>query len=255
MTVEAAERVDALPAEALALLGKDFSGYIPPEPYGTPAPQGFDPSKSKLNLHTVAGDRFDTPSFWYGDITADAYLLGRVNFGSTPGGSCDRSADGSRLAFDFMKSDPGGSVLSHSLHWLDLRSIQNVHTAAPEIINVGTLAWSHKEEKLAFFGCQENQTNCGLYRLDPDSGQVDRLVPDVYTAWPVIWKPDGSQIAFIDMSKHDNRVIVVDFSTGQMVYQGPFNANGWQVPAGSPTNQWGVSFPRGLEGSACFEGK
>ena len=180
-------------------------------------------------------------------------MLGRVNFGSTPGGSCQRSANGSKLAFNFMKSGPGGSILTQSLQWLDLRSLQNVNTPAPAITNIGTLSWSPTEEKLAFFGCRDHNVDCGLYRFDPASGKVEQLVPEVFSSWPVIWKPDGSQMAFVDTVKQEKLVIVVDFSTGRVVYQGTFDANAWQTPDDSPTNQWGVSFPRGQEGNACFE--
>lgn len=252
-TLEAAERVDAPPYEAQALLGKEFSGYTPPDPYGTPAPDGFDPSKSKLVTHLVPGDKFEAPSFWYGDITAEGYLLGRVDFGRSAGSFCARSADGSKLAFNYTKSTPDGHTdLFNSLRWFDLRSVQDIHQPAPELTQIGTLSWSNKEEKLAFFGCQDNQKNCGLYRLDPASGKVDQLVPGVYSVWPIIWKPDGSQLAFITTLKEPNKIIVIDFDTGKVVYQGSFNADAWQVPGDSPTNQWGVSFPRGQEGNACF---
>jgi hypothetical protein len=252
LTVEEAERVDVPPDNALALLGKGFPGYTPQEPYGTPAPQGFDPSKSKLAVYSVPGDRFDAPSFWYGDIIANGYLLGRVNFGSTPGGFCGRSADGSKLAFDFMTSDPTGSVLSHSLRWLDLRSIQTIHQPAPDLVNLGVLSWSTKQEKLAIFGCKADQKDCGLYQLDPATNYVRLLLAGVYANWQPIWSPDGSQIAFVDILKEGYPLYVVDVQTGQVIYQGKFDANAWQVPDDSPTNQWGVSFPRGREGNACF---
>ena len=254
-TLEIAERVDTPPADALALLDKDFSGYTPAAPYGTSAPQGVDPTRSKLTLHSVPGDSFDAPTFWYGDISADGYLLGRVDFGSVPGGFCARSADGSKLAFNYTTTDAHGSVTGNSLRWFDLRDLETIQQPAPELVNLGILSWSTKVEKLAVFGCKADQQDCGLYLLDPATDQTRLLLPGVYTSWQPIWSPDGVQIAFVDTIKESNTLYVVDIQTGQVIYQGEFDADAWQVPANSPTNAWGVTFPRGLNGSRCFEVK
>ncbi len=256
--LEIAERVDAPPADALTLLGKDFSGYTPAAPYGTPAPQGFDPSRSKLTLHNVQGDSFDAPTFWYGDIstTGDAsgndYLLGRVDFGSVPGGWCDRSADGAKLAFNYTTTDRKGSVTGNSLRWFDLRSIQTIQQPTPELVNLGMLSWSPKQENLAVFGCQADQKGCGLYLLDPTTDQTRLLLSGVYANWQPIWSQDGSQIAFVDTLKEGHALYVVKIPTGQVVYQGKFDADAWQAPADLPTNAWGVAFPRGMNGNRCF---
>ncbi len=253
-TLQVAERVDTPPPEALALLDRVFEGYTPPEPYGTPAPPGFDPSGNTLTHHSVPGDSFDNPSFWYGDLYADGYLLGRVDFGSAPGGNfCDRSPDGSKLAFVHSTVDSAGSVTAMRLTWLDLRDLKAVHQPAPKLTNIGSLAWSPAQEALAVFGCQAGQQACGLYRLDPGTGRLRLLLPGVYTAWPLLWKGDGSQVAFVDHLKQGNVLYVVDFNTGAVIYQGVFNVDTWQAPADSPTQQWGVSFPRSMYGSRCFE--
>ena len=260
-TLEIAERVDAPPTDALSLLGKDFSAYTPAAPYGPPAPQGFDPSLSKLTLNSVPGDSFDAPTYWYGDIstTGDAsgidYLLGRVDFGSVPDGWCDRSTDGLKLAFNHLKTDQSGSVSNSSLRWFDLRSLDTIHQPAPELVNLGVLAWSTKLEKLALFGCKADQKGCGLYLLDPATDQVQLLLPDVYSSWQPIWNPDGSQVAFVNTLGQNNTMYIVNIQTGQVAYQGNFDASTWQVPADSPTNAWGVTFPRGVNGSRCFEVK
>lgn len=255
-TLEIAERVATPPTDVMALLGTAFTGYTPAAPYGTPAPQGFDPSRSTLTLHSVPGDRFDAPSFWYGDISAEGYLLGRVDLGGTPGGYfCDRSVDGSKLAFNYSLSDQSGSVLSNSLRWFDLRSLDVIHKPAPELVNLGALSWSTKKEKLAVFGCKANQKDCGLYLLDPASDQIQLVIPGVYADWLPIWSPDGSQIAFVDTIKEGHTLYVVEILTGQVAYRGKFNADAWQAPADSPTNAWGVTFPRGINGSRCFEMK
>ncbi|HSQ17529.1 MAG TPA: hypothetical protein VLM83_07530 [Anaerolineales bacterium] len=68
-----------------------------------------------------------------------------------------------------------------------------------------------------------------------------------------IWKPDSTQIALIGSDINNNYLLfVVDTATGQTIYEGPFNADAWQVASDSPTLQWGVSFPRVMTGSSCF---
>ena len=258
-SLEIAERVDTPPAEALMLLDEDFATYTPPTPYGTPAPQGFDPSHNRLFLQSVQGDSFDAPTFWYGDVYAsddpsgNVYLLGRVDFGSIPGGFCDRSADGAKLAFNYTTTDRQGGFIGNSLRWFDLRSIQTIHQPAPELVNIGMLSWSPKLETLAVFGCQTDQKDCGLYLLDPQTDQIRLLLPGVYANWQPIWSPDGRQIAFVDALKDGSTMYIVDITTEKVVYQGAFNADTWQVPANSPTHAWGVTFPHGMTGSRCFD--
>lgn len=259
-SLETATRVDAPPADALALLNEDFTQYTPPAPYGTPAPQGFDPAQSKLTLQSVPGDSFNAPTFWYGDVYAsddlsgNDYLLGRVDFGSIPGGFCDRSAGGAKLAFNYTTTDRQGGFTGNSLRWFDLRSIQTIHQPAPELVNIGMLSWSTKLESLAVFGCMADQKDCGLYLLDPLTDQVRLILPGVYTNWQSIWSTDGKQIAFVNHTPaNENALYVVDITTGQVVYHDAFDANAWQVPADSPTNAWGVAFPRGMTGNRCFD--
>lgn len=230
-SLEIAGKVVAPPAEALALLDKEFATYTSPAPYGTPAPSGFDPAHRKLTLQSVPGDRFNAPTFWYGDIYAsddpsgNDYSLGRVDFGSIPGGFCDRSADGAKLAFIYTTTDQHGSVTGISLRWFDLRSIQTIHQPAPELVNIGTLSWSTKLDRLAIFGCKADQKDCGFYLLDPAVDQVRLMLPGVYTSWQPIWSPDGRQIAFVDTIKDGNILYIVDILSGQEVYQGAFDPN------------------------------
>jgi hypothetical protein len=261
-TLEIAERVGAPPSDALALLGKDFSAYTPSAPYGTPAPQGFDPSRSKLILNSVQGDSFHGPTFWYGDMYASdelsgqRYFLGRVDFGSSPGGDfCDRSADGAKLAFAHTQLTPSGLLTRMQLTWLDLRDMLTIHEVAPELTNIGMLGWSPRLDRLAVFACFGQDTGCGLYLFNPAVENAYQIVlEDVYTMWPALWNPDGTQIAFVNHTPaNENALYVVDITTGQVVYQGTFDADRWQVPTNSPINAWGVTFPRGMTGSRCFD--
>lgn len=133
LTYEQVERVPEPPEEILALLGQTPSGYQPKPAEGTPPPEGFDPAASALTLLTTEGDDFMQPTFFYGDIYAGEYLLGRVDFGAVPGGYyCDRSADRSRLAFGYLVIY---NVMESrtTLHWLDLEDVSLVYAPAPDL--------------------------------------------------------------------------------------------------------------------------
>lgn len=210
-----------------------------------------------------AGD-FSGPTFWYGDLYAGGYLLGRVDFGLVPGGEpCDRSPDGALLAFTHTINDqimPFRQAGRLSL--LDLRDAADVRYPAPEIVAIGELSWSPAAQQLAVFGCEAGAVGCGLYRFNPADGSVRQLVHHVFTAWRPIWSPDGSQIAFVttlsgspvtDKYMVEHTLYVVNFQTGEIVYQGPFDADSWQVPEDSPVHAWGAAFPRELSSSRCFD--
>jgi dipeptidyl aminopeptidase/acylaminoacyl peptidase len=200
----------------------------------------------------LPGDDFNRPSFWYGDIYAGDYLLGRVNFGGTPGGWCDRSADGSRLAFSFLVLS--NTTAGHEyLRWLNLRDLAQVYDPTPELELVSKVAWSPRGNLVAFNACQAGQAACGLYVLDTDSNQVRRL-PSVGGGYVTpVWKPDASQIAFLGPDANDCLTLyVIDVDSGETVYTGPFDINAWQAEENAPINGWGVEIPRQYAGSNCF---
>ncbi len=252
-TYETVERIPQPPEEVLALLGQTPGPYQPPASEGAPAPAGFDPSQSELTLRSFPGDNFDQPTFWVGDIYAGSYLLGRVNFGASPGGYCDRSADGSKLAFNFLVINNNAEGHEY-LHWLDLHDVSKIFDPAPDLELISKVAWAPQGSRLAFSACKTGRSACGLYFLDADANQVDLLSTDGVGYTPPIWKPDGSQIASISTDVNNVYTLyIVDAITGKTIYQGLFNADTWQAGADAPTNDWGVEIPRGYTGSSCFK--
>ena len=260
---ETAERVQTLPQEVQDLLSREFEGYIPPEPEGTPAPAGFDVSQSDLTLRTIPGDSFERPTRFYGDIYAASgeageYLLGRVDFGAVPGGWCDRSADGARLAFTYQVME-GNSFTSATLRWLDLRAVDQVHEVAPELILLSPAAWSPTGGQIAFSACTDFQDgrkqDCGIYLYDLPSNQTRLLTQAGSTLWQLLWKPDGSQLAFVSTADENHEYFVLDVPSGDIRAQGDFNTRTWQFPAGSEVNEWGVTFPREMQTASCFGGR
>jgi LysM repeat protein len=252
---EVAEQVQTLPQAVQDLLGQEFQGYIPPTPEGTPPPEGFDPSRSELTARTVPADSFEQPNLFFGDIYADGYLLGRVDFGARPGGNCDRSADGSKLAYSYETLD-GSHLTSTTLRWLALGDIGQVHEVAPELSVFGQVAWSPVADQVAFSACTSlvdgRYQDCGVYLYDLPTNQVRLLTNVGASSWDLLWKPDGTQIAFVSTLDDAHNFYILDAASGETLPQGIFDADAWRFPAGAPVNGWGVSFPRGGEGMRCF---
>jgi len=220
-TYEVAERAQP-PAEILGLLGQEFQGYVPPAPQGTPAPPGFDPSASKLTARTVPGDSFERPTRFFSDIYAGDYLLGRVDFGAHPDGNCERSADGSKLAYtyDITKDE---RLASSTLHWLDLRDITQAHAVAPELILLGRAFWSPVGEQIALSACtglvDGLYQDCGVYLYDLPKDEVRLLTNAGATVWDLLWKPDETQIAFVSTMDDSHPYFVID-TTGAVLEKG-----------------------------------
>lgn len=249
---QVAERASEPPEEVMAVFGMDFGGYQPADPVGTPAPAGFDPSKLPLTSVTVHGDDFNHPSFFFGDLNAGGYFLGRVDFGSSPGGWCRRSADGSKLAFKHQML-AGSQMRSSEIRWVDLLDGARVHSPAPDLFVDSQLAWSPVKEEVAFFACRAERTDCGLYLLDTVTDQV-RFVSGVGTTlWDPLWSPDGSQVAFVDTTDSDFTLFIIEIINGGVVYEAPFDGDAWKAPDDAPIYQWGVDFPHGWDGGNCFE--
>jgi LysM repeat protein len=186
---EVAARVQTLPQEVQDLLEQEFQGYIPPAPQGTPPPEGFDPSRSELTARTVPADSFEQPNHFFGDVYADGYLLGRVDFGARPGGNCDRSADGAKLAYSYETLD-GSQVTTATLRWLDLGEVSQVHEVAPQLSLLGRVAWSPVANQIAFSACtglvDGRYQDCGVYLYDLPTNQVRRLTDAGASSWDLL---------------------------------------------------------------------
>ncbi len=254
-----AERVSAPPPEILALLDTPSTPYQPATPQGELAPAGFDPSASYLGMNILAADATSQPSAWVGDLYAlpqnpgggglitpaqakqnGGYLLGRVDFGAVPGGWCDRSANGKRLAFNWQhpSQETGPDV---RLRWFELSAPGMVYEPDPALVLSSPVSFAPSGYTLAFFACKNGA--CGLYLLEADQPETPArlLTPDLNGYAPPTWKPDGSQLASESLDAQGAAILtIVDIQTGAILYQGP--------RLGSPFENWGAALTIELTG-------
>ncbi len=243
--------VDTPPENALVLLSRQIGTYQPAPPYGEPAPLNFDPAGQPLYLHSQPGDQMDMPTFWYGDLSAGGYYLGRVDFGQIPGGGWPAcTVQGDKLAFLYQIYHSDTDVDSR-LRWFNLRDVEQVFAPQPDQQVNSNPAWSPDGNTLAFFACEPDQQDCGLYLLDTTTNTTRLLSTAGHSMWPLLWKPDNRQIAFVDTQTTTHTLFVLDVARGTILEKSLFDAGQWQPPVGSLLNEWGVNFPREYVGT-CY---
>lgn len=130
------------------------------------------------------------------------------------------------------------------IRWLDLYDLPNVVTSLPEIVPYD-FSFSPDNQQLAVYGCQrEGDQDCGIYLIDTASGAT-RFMTGVEMGSGLLWSPDSSQIAIQgSFLRHGKwRILVFDVTTGQTVYDGTFDWEGFWVAQDSPVHDWGVAYP------------
>jgi hypothetical protein len=247
------ERVNSPPETILALLTRAAKPYSPSPSGVTPTPFGFDPARSTLMMNMIMGDDPSAPTYWYGDLKADGHLLGRVNFGATPGGWCDRSPDGSKITFSFEVNKSETSVIS-SLRWLELKDVSRVYDPIPLIHLATAITWGPDNRSLAFTGGTNDQ-DLALMVFDIQTGELRRVGKAGFG--PLIWSPDGQFIAQVeDKSTNSYALAVYNVANRKEIYRGNWDSTSWQPDGNAPILAWGVNMPRNLTGfNRCVEPK
>jgi hypothetical protein len=243
--IQVQERLDQPPEDILSLLEQSPAAYQPAGPQGTLAPPDYDPSGYVLTMTMIPGDDFYQPSFWFGDLYTEDYLLGCVDFGMVPGGYCDRSADGAKIAYTYSTQNAAGEYIGR-LRWLDLRNLQTVHMDLPDIHLLSQVTWSPLDDRLAFSGCDDLSGECRFYVYNTATGELVIAPESDGTGMPVIWKPEGDQVAFLASQPDDSLLLVViDAASGAILYTAPYDWDADQAVGDVPFNEWGVAFPHG----------
>ena len=224
------EWVDIPPADILAYLDQQPAPYAPLPPLGTPAPAGFDASQSDLTFKMIFGDDFNNPSFYYMDVYAEGYLLGRFDSGGVPGGYCDRSWNGVLLAFTYVKD--GDSTL----RWFSLKDVA-MFRDLPGYDLHSPATFAPNDFRLTFVGCKEE--DCGIFVKDLETNSAVLKLSDGDAYGRPAWSPDGQYIIIWYGEPINERGItnikVVHAETGEVLYMGD------PTQDGSPLQAWHIS--------------
>ena len=223
------------------------------------SPAAADYSSSRLSFKTVPAEMqksFGTEL----ELFADHNDLGRLPLGGKAVQTCERSPDGSRIAYNSPpKNDSGDTTLLIA----DLANIQSTRPALLDGITSGDFAFSPDNHHLAFFGCEKATKFCGVFILDLMSWKLTRLTPLTFADY-IFWSPDGRSIALVGNDDRNeaqkiimtknllmNEVLallhtwyfqVIDVTSGDITYKRAFSWSNLNAPSDSPTHSWNQAF-------------
>ncbi len=240
MTMLVQEWVAEPPADILAYLDQELKPYAPLPPIGTPAPEGFDASFSDLTFKWIYGDDVNAPTFFYMDVYAEDYLLGRFDSGGTPGGWCDRSFDGAYIAFNYQRPEPDYLT---TLRWFNVNEISNLLEPFPALQQNSPPSFAPQDLRMAFGACEAG--NCGYYIYNLQTGELTKITDGPAYASPA-WTPDGNYLVYLIPAGSENTDLkqgeVIRADTGEVVFTGTTN---------EILQKYGVTVPTGASGLSC----
>jgi hypothetical protein len=170
---------------------------------------------------------------------------------------CKRSANEELVAC--LNPPPGvGAALyaESSLFWFDLSSLNEVHSVLPEATWISSdFAFSPDAKYLAFWACMDGQVGCGIYVLDTDSLQANKLIDQPPAATYFSWSQDSKYLSFVGTGQtiEDARsFVIVKVDTGEVVETSQFFWPDMYVPPGSLAYDLGIPYlPPRNEFSMC----
>jgi len=205
-----------------------------------PPPSEFDPFSARLVFQWTSLPDPETSST-QAEVFADGYSLGSVEFANPFSVVCDRSPNGQMIAFfDWKEIVPYGA---NELRWFSLNDLSVVIEPLPEVLP-SDFAFSPDSQRLAVFGCNAQNENCGLYILDLATQAERKLLP-LAAVSALTWSPDSTSLAFLGGLETglDWQVWVIDAQTGEIIYQGVMDWDANRAASDSPTQGWGIPFP------------
>jgi hypothetical protein len=235
-SIETTSRVSFTPTTAQRATQE--STTKPPELVQQYLPETQDlpttPSKRKLSFKQENIPESSNPDYFIADIVADGSLLGRVDFGTWSGNYCDRSGDGSLIAFLYDKYVSSRNA-NPTLRWFSLEDVNRVYEPLPDFSLQSPASFAPRDYRLAFEACPSDG-NCGLYVFDIVTGEV-KLISAENTWHSPVWSPDGTQIA-IQLPPNEaqgylNTIRVLRTKDGAVLYTGRADA------PDSPLRNWG----------------
>ena len=223
-------------------------------------PAAADYSSSRLSFQIVPAGWMQRPLGAGLELYADHNDLGRLPLGGKSIQTCERSPDGSRIAYNSPPKDDSGDT---ALFIADLNAIQSARPALLDGITSGDFAFSPDNRHLAFFGCEKASDFCGIFILDMLSWKLTRLTPLTFADY-IFWSPDGKSIALVGnddwdeaqktiMTKnllmneamallHTWNFQVIDATSGDITYKRAFSWSNLNAPPNSPTHSWNQAF-------------
>jgi len=176
------------------------------------------------------------------DLFADGYYLGKIKFGLPWGLQCQRSPDGSRIAFN-MASD-GTTVPDYTLRWFSLDDPLIEYQPLPGFI-VPDFAFSPDNYHLAAFAKTEAGDQSAIYLIDLATGISQKMI-DLNWAESLVWRPDGEYLAVIGKLHEgdDLSPMVIHANTGVIAYQIDMSELNTALYDRWTVYTWSVIFPK-----------
>jgi len=176
------------------------------------------------------------------DIFADGYYLGKIKFGLPWGLHCQRSPDGSRIAFN-MGSD-GTTVPDYTLRWFWVSEPLIEYQPLPGFITPD-FAFSPDSLKLAAFAISKDESQKGIYLIELATGNYKKII-DLDWAESLVWRPDGEYLALIGklQGEDDLSPMVIHTNTGVIAYQIDMSELNTALYDRWPVYTWDIHFPK-----------
>ena len=217
-----------------------------PLPY-VPALGQFDPSHSAL---TFQYPQVFSSTASLADISlfAGGFYLGKVEFGNPWTMICDRSPDGSKIAYvsQPFKSDTQNA----SLYWFSLLQPKEGVKRPLGDVYVTQLAFAPDSRRIAAFGYNSQFYKGMIYIIDTQSGEI-RPIYHQGDVKSLVWSPDGQSLAFIGRevpSQYQDEVMVIRVDSGEVTFRSTIDMGSNQGSSEWPPSQWGVTFPLEMGG-------
>ncbi len=213
-------------------------------------PAGFDPASSRLTFQFTPSFSVDAPAGWI-ELFADAYFIGELRFGNPWQSICDRSPDGSWLAF---VSKPVHQDDSNSfLKWFSLRQPETNLATLGTHFGVSEFAFSPDTSQIAYFS-RPSRRGLGTLGIVDTATQRDQPLLAIGDVKSIVWNPEGGSFAMIaryQATGYDDYVAVYDLNQDKITYNTPVDYESNSVQDW-PMTDWGVEFPVEMGGmDAC----
>jgi WD40 repeat protein len=175
-------------------------------------------------------------------LFGDQYHLGEVLFGNPWESICQRSPDGSWVAF--VSRPVNKSDSDSALRWFHLSNPEKSFRTLSTQLGVTGFAFSPDNTRLAYFARPSSRGMGTLGVVDLETGQDQPLliIGDVNS---LVWDPEGKYLAMIaryDSGSYLENVSVIDVDHQKITYNASIDVLSNAV-GDWPMLDWGVEFP------------